>query len=159
MPMQGDLVAGQDSKVRIWWRLAFYRFASKKRNTSVYKERLLFRREVCPNLGFPNYYSDSRLLSKPISWNFRLLDLQNEGMVNISLHCQVLEHAASLFLGHDSSDLCSLPRKTSSMMQFGKYLEEKQRAEWASNYVDYKFLKDLIKDASKQQEEAVSVKQ
>ena len=42
-------------------------------------------------------------------------------------------------------------------MQFGKYLEEKQRPEWGSNYVDYKKLKDLIKEASKQQEEAVSI--
>jgi SPX domain protein involved in polyphosphate accumulation len=41
-----------------------------------------------------------------------------------------------------------------SCMQFGKYLEEKQRAEWKDYYVDYKCLKDLIKEAARQQEEA-----
>jgi SPX domain protein involved in polyphosphate accumulation len=39
-------------------------------------------------------------------------------------------------------------------MQFGKYLEEKQRPEWREYYVDYKCLKDLIKEAARQQEEA-----
>ncbi|KAH7623032.1 hypothetical protein Ndes2526B_g02326 [Nannochloris sp. 'desiccata'] len=39
-------------------------------------------------------------------------------------------------------------------MKFGKYLEEKQRAEWREYYVDYKCLKDLIKAAARQQEEA-----
>jgi len=39
-------------------------------------------------------------------------------------------------------------------MQYGKYLEEKQRAEWREHYIDYKCLKDLIKEAARQQEEA-----
>ena len=34
--------------------------------------------------------------------------------------------------------------------QFGKYLLEKQRSEWAQQYLDYKGLKDLIKNASEQ---------
>lgn len=32
--------------------------------------------------------------------------------------------------------------------QFGKYLDEKKRALWAPHYVDYKALKDLIKDCA-----------
>jgi len=32
-------------------------------------------------------------------------------------------------------------------MKFGKYLEENLRHEWRSNYVDYKLLKDLIKES------------
>jgi SPX domain protein involved in polyphosphate accumulation len=32
-------------------------------------------------------------------------------------------------------------------MKFGKYLESKQRAEWRTQYLDYKGLKDLIKEA------------
>lgn len=39
-------------------------------------------------------------------------------------------------------------------LQFGKYLEDKKRPEWADKYVDYKSLKDLIKAAVKQLEEA-----
>jgi hypothetical protein len=35
-------------------------------------------------------------------------------------------------------------------VQFGKYLLENQRQEWAAQYVDYKGLKDLIKDAAEQ---------
>lgn len=37
-------------------------------------------------------------------------------------------------------------------MQFGKYLEEKERPEWEDKYVDYKSLKDLIKEATTEQE-------
>ena len=33
-------------------------------------------------------------------------------------------------------------------LQFGKYLLEKQRPEWAEFYVDYKGLKDLIKESA-----------
>lgn len=33
-------------------------------------------------------------------------------------------------------------------MKFGKYLVEKQRAEWSNQYVDYKALKDLIKESA-----------
>ena len=32
-------------------------------------------------------------------------------------------------------------------MKFGKYLEENSRPEWRQQYVDYKALKDLIKEA------------
>lgn len=32
--------------------------------------------------------------------------------------------------------------------QFGKYLEEKARPEWRANYLDYKALKDLIKESA-----------
>ena len=32
--------------------------------------------------------------------------------------------------------------------QFGKYLEEKARPEWRDNYLDYKALKDLIKESA-----------
>ena len=32
-------------------------------------------------------------------------------------------------------------------MKFGKYLEAKQRPEWRTHYLDYKGLKDLIKEA------------
>ena len=32
-------------------------------------------------------------------------------------------------------------------MKFGKYLEAKQRPEWRAHYLDYKGLKDLIKEA------------
>lgn len=32
-------------------------------------------------------------------------------------------------------------------MKFGKYLESKQRPEWRTHYLDYKGLKDLIKEA------------
>lgn len=39
--------------------------------------------------------------------------------------------------------------------QFGKYLEEKQRPEWADQYLNYKALKDLIKAAYQQQQDAV----
>lgn len=38
-------------------------------------------------------------------------------------------------------------------MKFGKYLKEKERAEWSGQYVDYGALKDLIKLAAKEQEE------
>ena len=31
--------------------------------------------------------------------------------------------------------------------KFGKYLEENLRHEWRNNYVDYKLLKDLIKES------------
>ena len=41
-------------------------------------------------------------------------------------------------------------------MKFGKYLEEKQRPEWAGKYVDYGSLKDLIKEAFKEHQESVS---
>ncbi|GAB4819711.1 hypothetical protein N2152v2_006757 [Parachlorella kessleri] len=33
-------------------------------------------------------------------------------------------------------------------MKFGKYLEEKARPEWRDNYLDYKALKDLIKESA-----------
>lgn len=33
-------------------------------------------------------------------------------------------------------------------LQFGKYLLEKKRAVWASHYIDYKALKDLIKESA-----------
>ena len=39
--------------------------------------------------------------------------------------------------------------------QFGKYLEEKERPEWEDKYLNYKVLKDLIKEAFKQQQETV----
>lgn len=32
-------------------------------------------------------------------------------------------------------------------MKFGKYLASKQRPEWTTNYLDYKALKDVIKQA------------
>lgn len=32
--------------------------------------------------------------------------------------------------------------------QFGKYLEEKARPEWRNHYLDYKALKDLIKESA-----------
>ncbi|KAI8103362.1 hypothetical protein M9435_004701 [Picochlorum sp. BPE23] len=38
-------------------------------------------------------------------------------------------------------------------MKFGKYLTEKERPEWSGKYVDYGALKDLIKDACKEEEE------
>lgn len=37
--------------------------------------------------------------------------------------------------------------KTRNEMKFGKYLEARQRTEWRTQYVDYKGLKDLIKEA------------
>ena len=40
-------------------------------------------------------------------------------------------------------------------MKFGKYLEEKQKPEWAGKYVDYGSLKDLIKEAFKEHQESV----
>jgi SPX domain protein involved in polyphosphate accumulation len=36
------------------------------------------------------------------------------------------------------------------VLQFGKYLLENQRPEWATQYVDYKGLKDLIKQATEE---------
>ncbi len=33
-------------------------------------------------------------------------------------------------------------------MKFGKYLESKARPEWRTQYVNYKALKDLIKEAT-----------
>ena len=41
------------------------------------------------------------------------------------------------------------------LLQFGKYIESKQRPEWVGKYMDYKELKELVKQASSQ-EEAVS---
>lgn len=45
-------------------------------------------------------------------------------------------------------------RVSSFFSQFGKYLKEKERKEWTGQYVDYKRLKDLIKDAYKEYEES-----
>jgi glycerophosphodiester phosphodiesterase len=39
-------------------------------------------------------------------------------------------------------------------MKFGKYLESKQRPEWVKYYVNYKGLKDLIKQAQQESEKA-----
>ena len=38
-------------------------------------------------------------------------------------------------------------------MKFGKHLDDNRRGEWESNYLDYKSLKDLIKESSQEQEE------
>jgi SPX domain protein involved in polyphosphate accumulation len=43
-----------------------------------------------------------------------------------------------------------------TFVQFGKYLSEKQRPEWQDKYLQYNALKDLIKEASREQEEMVS---
>ena len=40
------------------------------------------------------------------------------------------------------------PRNCGASPQFGKYLEEKARPEWAGNYLSYKALKDLIKESA-----------
>lgn len=45
---------------------------------------------------------------------------------------------------------CCRPTVPDLPVQFGKYLLENQRQEWAAQYVDYKGLKDLIKDAAEQ---------
>jgi SPX domain protein involved in polyphosphate accumulation len=37
-------------------------------------------------------------------------------------------------------------------MKFGKYLEKQAKEEWRAFYLDYKGLKDLIKDSAKQAE-------
>ncbi len=42
-------------------------------------------------------------------------------------------------------------------MKFGKYLEAKQRTEWRTQYVDYKGLKDLIKEAVAETERSGTV--
>ncbi|KAK9825865.1 hypothetical protein WJX81_006134 [Elliptochloris bilobata] len=42
-------------------------------------------------------------------------------------------------------------------MKFGKYLESKQRVEWRTNYLDYKGLKDLIKEAVAETERSGTV--
>ena len=46
--------------------------------------------------------------------------------------------------------------KWTNFLQFGKYLSEKQRPEWQDKYLQYNALKDLINEASKEQEEMVS---
>ena len=38
-------------------------------------------------------------------------------------------------------------------MKFGKHLDDNRRDEWESNYLDYKSLKDLIKESAQEQEE------
>jgi SPX domain protein involved in polyphosphate accumulation len=39
-------------------------------------------------------------------------------------------------------------------MKFGKYLEKQAKEEWRSFYLDYKGLKDLIKESAKEAETA-----
>lgn len=38
-------------------------------------------------------------------------------------------------------------------MKFGKHLDDNRRDEWEQNYLDYKSLKDLIKESAQEQEE------
>lgn len=47
--------------------------------------------------------------------------------------------------GRDAEILTCIP---APHPQFGKYLDENKRTVWATQYVDYKALKDLIKDAA-----------
>jgi len=37
-------------------------------------------------------------------------------------------------------------------MKFGNYLEQQARPEWQASYIDYKGLKDLIKESAKEAE-------
>ncbi|KAK9918747.1 hypothetical protein WJX75_006519 [Coccomyxa subellipsoidea] len=43
------------------------------------------------------------------------------------------------------------------MVRFGEYLDQKQRSEWRPHYLDYKGLKDLIKEAQQEMEQQGTV--
>lgn len=43
---------------------------------------------------------------------------------------------------------CSFNAHSSHPLQFGKYLDENKRTVWSTQYVNYKDLKDLIKEAA-----------